>query len=178
MALPQTINHQDHLLTVNIHEQEAVPNPADGSLITPLFLDPENGVWVLYAKFKPGTLLPQHFHTGTVHFFTTKGTWNYVEYPDDVQTAGSYLYEPGGSIHQFMVPEDSEDGAEGFMVVYGANVNFDDDGNFTDIMDAGSIEAAILAVCQAMGRDAPNYIKPGAGAVFSQKPAIPLAKAS
>lgn len=169
MALPEVINHQDRLLTVNINDQEAVTDPIDGVDIKPLFLDPENGTWVLYAKFKPGTTLPKHFHTGTVHFFTTKGMWHYVEYPKDKQTAGSYLYEPGGSIHQFHVPEDEPDGAEGFMVVSGANINFDENDEFRDIMDAGAIEAAILGVCQMMGQDVPKYIKPGAGAVSTGK---------
>lgn len=167
MAIPETINHQDRLLSVNINQQDPVQHPIDGYFIQPLFLDPENGTWVLYAKFPPGTLLPRHFHTGTVHFFTTKGTWNYVEYPDDKQVAGSYLYEPGGSIHQFSVPEDAEEDAEGFMVVTGANVNFDDDDNLIDITDAGAIEQAIMGVCQMMQRDAPRYIKPGASAGFS-----------
>ncbi len=167
MALPQIINDQHELLTLNINGEEPVPHPTDGYSLQPLFLDKENGTWVLYARFQPGTKLPRHFHTGTVHFFTTKGQWNYVEYPDQPQIAGSYLYEPGGSVHQFMVPEDSEDGAEGFMVVTGANVNFDDDGNFINIDDANGIEQAILAVCQMTGRPVPRYIRPGGDAVYN-----------
>lgn len=169
MPLPDTINHQDYLLTLNINDEEGVMHPTDGYTIQPLFLDPENGTWVLYAKFPPGTLLPQHFHTGTVHFFTTKGEWNYVEYPEDKQTAGSYLYEPGGSIHQFMVPEDAKEPAEGFMVVSGANINFTKEGEFVDISDAGSIEQAILGVSAAMGKTPPRYIKPKQAADFSNK---------
>lgn len=168
MTIPGTLTEQDHLLSVNINDEDGVLHPTDGYEIQPLFLDPENGVWVLYAKFPPGTLLPRHFHTGTVHFFTTKGEWNYVEYPEDKQTAGSYLYEPGGSIHQFSVPSNAKESAEGFMVVYGANVNFDDNGELVDISDAGAIEQAVIGVCAVMGRDAPRYIRPGAGASFSK----------
>jgi len=73
-GLPSLINHQDNLLTVNINEEEAIPNPLDGTVINPLFLDAENGVWVLYVSFKPGTLLPKHFHTGTVHLPRACGT--------------------------------------------------------------------------------------------------------
>ncbi len=167
MNFPGNINHQDSLLSLNINDLEPVQHPTEGYFLQPLFLDAENGTWVLYAKFPPGTLLPRHFHTGTVHFFTTKGTWNYVEYPEDKQTAGSYLYEPGGSIHQFMVPEDAEENAEGFMVVSGANVNFDDNDKLIDITDAGAIEQAIAAVCQITGRDTPRYIRPGAAADFT-----------
>jgi len=164
-GLPTLINHQDNLLTVNINEEEAIPNPLDGTVINPLFLDAENGVWVLYVSFKPGTLLPKHFHTGTVHFFTTKGAWHYVEYPDDKQTAGSYLYEPGGSIHTFTVPESATENAEGFMVVHGANVNFDD----VNTMDAGWIEQLLHELTKASGQKMPRYIKPKSGAGYSDQ---------
>lgn len=160
MALPNHATQQDNLLTVNINNETAVTHPEDGYDLTPLFLDKENGTWVLYAKFPPGTRLAKHFHTGTVHFFTTKGEWNYVEYPQDKQTAGSYLFEPGGSVHTFSVPADAKEAAEGFMVVSGANINFDEKGNFIDITDAGAIEEGILAMCEIMERTPPKYIKP------------------
>lgn len=168
MALPGTITHQDSLLTINLSEDKGVTHPTEGYELRPLFLDRENGTWVLYAKFPPGTKLPPHFHTGTVHFFTTKGAWNYVEYPENVQTAGSYLYEPGGSVHTFSVPEDATEAAEGFMVVSGANVNFDEDGNYVDITDAGAIEDAIAAVSELEGREIPKYIRPGEIANYSR----------
>lgn len=165
MALPRAITQQDRLLTVNIEDSPEFPGSEPGSTIIPLFLDRENGVWVLYGKFEPGTRLPPHFHTGTVHFFTTKGQWNYVEYPDDPQTAGSYLYEPGGSIHTFSVPADAKEAAEGFMVVYGANIIFQD-GEYQSTRDAGAIEDGILAAAKAMSGRVPRYIRPG-GAAFT-----------
>jgi 2,4'-dihydroxyacetophenone dioxygenase len=160
MALPEVTTHQDRLLTININD--AIPPSMDGVSLTPLFLDRENGVWVLYGKFAPGAVLPTHFHTGTVHFFTTKGRWNYREYPNDVQVAGSYLYEPGGSIHTFTVPADATEDAEGFMVVNGANVNFVD-GAYQNITDAGSLEAMFLAFGKATGSPM-NFIRPGPSA--------------
>jgi 2,4'-dihydroxyacetophenone dioxygenase len=132
----------------------------DGVSLTPLFLDRENGVWVLYGKFAPGTVLPTHFHTGTVHLFTMKGRWNYREYPDDAQTAGSSLYEPGGSVHTFTVPDDATEDAESFMVVNGANVNFVD-GDYQNITDAGSLEGMFLSFAKATGA-ALSFIRPGA----------------
>lgn len=166
MALPKALTHQDRLLTVNIHGAVAFPGSEAGSTIIPLFLDRENGVWVLYGRFEPGTTLPPHFHTGTVHFFTTKGEWNYVEYPDDRQTAGSYLYEPGGSMHTFSVPADATEAAEGFMVVHGANVIFQD-GQYQGLRDAGAIEDGILAAARALGLPTPRYIRPRGGADIS-----------
>lgn len=167
MTLPYTITHQDRLLTVNIEDGVEVPGAAPGSSIIPLFLDRENGVWVLYGKFAPGTRLPTHFHTGVVHFYTTKGQWNYLEYPDDVQKAGSYLYEPGGSVHTFSVPEDATQPAEGFMVVFGANINFIV-GQFANIRDAGAIEDSILDAAKKAGMPVPRYIRPKGGAEFTR----------
>jgi quercetin dioxygenase-like cupin family protein len=166
MTLPNVVTHQDRLLTVNIKDSDEFPGSEPGSTIIPLFLDRENGVWVLYGKFEPGTRLPAHFHTGTVHFFTTKGQWNYVEYPADPQTEGSYLYEPGGSVHTFTVPETAAEAAEGFMVVYGANVIFED-GEYQAVRDAGAIEEGILAAARREGRPIPRYIRPAGGARFS-----------
>lgn len=162
-----TINHQSHLLTININESPYLPGGGQGASIIPLFLDRENGIWVLYGKFQPGTRLPTHFHTGVVHFYTTKGRWNYLEYPNDVQTAGSYLYEPGGSIHTFTVPDDAPEDAEGFMVVHGANVNFDGE-KFLGIRDAGAIEDGILKYANANQMPTPRYITPGKGAHFTR----------
>ena len=128
MSLPEVIQHQDFLLTLNTNEESIIKDALPGVDVYPLFLDPENGTWVIRAKFKPGVTLPKHFHTGVVHFYTLGGAWHYIEYPDQLQTAGSYLYEPGGSIHTFHCPENSG-GADGFMVITGANINFDEQGN-------------------------------------------------
>jgi 2,4'-dihydroxyacetophenone dioxygenase len=167
MTTPTSITHQHELLTVNIQDMSYLPGAAPGSEIIPLFLDRENGIWVLYGKFAPGTKLPKHFHTGTVHFYTTKGQWNYIEYPQHPQTAGSYLYEPGGSIHTFSVPDDAREPAEGFMVVYGANVNFEGD-KFIGIRDAGAIEDGILKYVGDKNLPIPGYISPN-GANFKNR---------
>ncbi|MGL5666726.1 MAG: cupin domain-containing protein, partial [Shewanella sp.] len=70
MALPEVINHQDFLLTLNTNEEQIIKDALPGVDVYPLFLDPENGIWVIRAKFKPGITLPKHFHTGVVHFYT------------------------------------------------------------------------------------------------------------
>ena len=158
-------HHQDYLLTINRHKTGEVTNALPGVHVTPCFLDSEHGIWVIYARFDPGTVLPKHFHTGTVHFYTTAGSWHYVEYPDDVQTEGSYLFEPAGSIHTLRTDE----GAEGFIMVNGANVNFNPDDTFMNIMDAGWIEMVLGEVAKAGGTSVPRYIRPRQGADFSDR---------
>ena len=50
--------------------------------------------------------LLRHRHTGPVHVFTMAGAWKYLEY-EDVNRAGSYLYEPANSTHTFSVIEET-----------------------------------------------------------------------
>ncbi|WP_280282278.1 2,4'-dihydroxyacetophenone dioxygenase family protein [Pseudomonas sp. BN415] len=126
----------------------------------PLFLDPCLGIWVLRVIFHPGVVLPCHYHTGTVHLFTNSGKWMYVEYPEQPQTAGSYLFEPGGSIHTFMTPADNTEPTDTLMVVYGANINFDAEGNYLGMMDANDIMLAIDNLVKARGLQPAKYIRP------------------
>src|SRR5215469_18110672 len=72
-----------------------------------LQIDVEQGLWVVRTRFEPGTTIPTHKHTGPVHAVTLAGSWKYLEYPE-VNTPGSYLYEPAGSIHTLSVAADVE----------------------------------------------------------------------
>ncbi len=164
MALPTNINHLPYLLSVNRHKGGEIKNAVPGVHVTPLFLDPESGTWVLYERYEPNFRAPLHFHAGSAHFYTTSGSWSYLEYPDEVQTAGSYLYEPAGSVHTFVA---GPEGAEGFMVVVGPNINFDENGNLIDILDAGLIEQTLIQVAKETGQELPRYIRK-TGAEFSK----------
>ena len=95
-----------------------------------------------------------------MHLWTLSGRWNYVEYPDQPQTAGSYLFEPGGSVHTFSVPADNSEPTETLMVVTGANVNFDPDGNYVGLLDASEIMVMIDTLIRERGLDPAKYITP------------------
>ena len=168
MVLPMPIHPQDSLLTLDTSKLPLIRDVLPGVHIYPCFLDAENGVWVLRVLFEPGVVLPKHFHTGSVHLYTMSGSWHYVEYPDQPQTAGSYLYEPGGSIHQFQVPESNTELTDTFMMVTGANINFDENDEFMNVMDAGWIEMMIREAAKAQGI-VPRYIKPAVGAGYSDE---------
>lgn len=157
---PLTVKDHTKLLTLDakdapIYKDMLVP----GLDVQPLFLDPNNGVWCLRVFFAPGVRLPTHYHTGTVHLWTLSGSWNYVEHPDQPQTAGCYLFEPGGSVHTFSVPEDNTEVTETLMIVQGANINFDENGEYHSTMDASSITAMIEAAIKERGLDPSVYIK-------------------
>jgi len=89
MTIPDTITVQDRLLTIDTNAAPIIRDVlVEGVNIQPLYLDAENGLWVLRVIFAPGITMPRHFHTGTVHLWTLSGSWNYLEYPDQPQTAG------------------------------------------------------------------------------------------
>lgn len=165
MVMPIPVYDHKELLTLNTEGlpifKDAMAPYFPGVDMQPLFLDPCAGTWVLRVIFQPGVRLPCHYHTGTVHLFTLSGRWNYVEYPDYPQTAGSYLFEPGGSIHTFMVPADNTEPTDTVMVVSGANVNFDQDGNFVNIMDASDIMQLLDRLVKERGMEPARYIRPG-----------------
>lgn len=159
MSTPETITHQDKLLNIDTNVSKFIEGLLHPNIKAhPLFLDPYNGVWVFRVKFGPGVTLPMHFHTGTVHLYTMSGCWYYSEYPDQKQTAGCYLFEPGGSVHQFNTPADNTEDTDTFMVVTGANVNFGPDGGYMGIMDAGWLKAVADQAIKAQGLNKMSYI--------------------
>src|SRR3954452_10724998 len=92
-----------------IHRGEAeLPfvDVGDGLNLQLLQVDLKQGIWIVRTRFSPGTVIQTHRHTGHVYAFTISGKWLYREYPDVINTAGSYLYEPAGSVHTLTVPED------------------------------------------------------------------------
>lgn len=161
MTTPLAIatNRQDNLLTINTSDVPVLRNSlGPGIDVQPLFIDQEQGIWVIKAFFAPGVTLPRHFHTGQVFAYTLKGQWNYAEFPDQPQTAGSFLYEPGSSVHQFQTPATNTEVTEAFFVVFGANVNFDDQGNFAGMLDAATILQLADGLAKAQGHGKANYI--------------------
>ncbi|HEY2814189.1 MAG TPA: 2,4'-dihydroxyacetophenone dioxygenase family protein [Acidimicrobiales bacterium] len=115
------------------------------------------GLWVLRTKFDPGITIPRHKHTGEVFAFTIAGSWKYLEYPE-VNTAGSYLFEPAGSIHTLTVPDDVDGQTDVWFAIRGANLNLDEDGNVTSVVDAGLMAEFYVALCEQLGHPRPNVI--------------------
>ncbi len=117
----------------------------------------KEGLWVIRNRFAPGARVQTHKHTGTVFAFTTRGAWRYRE-SDFVNTPGSYLYEPAGSIHTLEVPETNTEPTEVWFAITGANLNLDAAGNVETVIDAGLVLQVYLAQCEANGLGRPNVI--------------------
>jgi quercetin dioxygenase-like cupin family protein len=129
----------------------------DGTHLQLLQVDVEKGLWVIRTRFEPGVTVPTHKHTGEVFAFTLSGSWKYLEYPD-VNTAGSYLYEPAGSIHTLTVPEENEGLTDVWFAIYGANLNLAADGSVETVVDAGLVRDTYFALCEAEGHPRPDVV--------------------
>ena len=168
--LPLVALPQGELLSVN---ENTIPLITDslgpGVHVKPLRLDLEAGCWVVLATFSPGAVVPLHYHTGIAEVYTLSGSWHYLEYPDQPQTAGSYLYEPAGSVHTFVCPESNTEDTVIFVRVEGANINFTEDGQFHSILDATMIRALAHQLAEARNLGSLNYLCGGAAGFTAPK---------
>lgn len=117
--------------------------------------DSTQGTWVIRNRFRPGTQLQIHRHTGPVDGFTLAGRWHYLEY-DFYSTAGSYIYEPANSVHTLDVPADNTEDTDVLFVIEGALLNLDPDGNVETFTDGPGILDAYFALLEAEGKPRPN----------------------
>jgi 2,4'-dihydroxyacetophenone dioxygenase len=163
IPLPVVALPQGELLTVNVGDIPLMKDAlGPGVSFQPLRLDLELGEWVLLATFAPGIQLPIHYHTGAVDAWTMSGSWHYLEYPDQPQTAGSYLYEPGSSVHTLKVPDDNTEDTVVWFRISGANVNFNEDGTFHSVLDAALVAHLTREIAAAQGDGPVRYIGGGA----------------
>ncbi|MEQ8748128.1 2,4'-dihydroxyacetophenone dioxygenase family protein [Pyruvatibacter sp.] len=123
----------------------------DGTKIQLQQVDLTQGLWVLRTKFAPGYQVATHYHTGPVFAVTFTGSWHYREYPDVVNTKGSYLFEPAGSVHTLIVPDTNTEETDVWFAIYGPNINTDETGQVTGILDANSILNVYRAMCDDQG---------------------------
>jgi quercetin dioxygenase-like cupin family protein len=119
--------------------------------------DIEAGLWVARVRFQPGATIQRHKHTGEVFAFTLKGSWKYLEYPE-VNTAGSYLFEPAGSVHTLHALDSNAEVTDVWFAIRGANLNLDEQGKVESVVDAAAALEIYVAGCQAEGHARPNVI--------------------
>ena len=156
------VSKADAKEAILIHDEDlpyvALP---DGSAVQLLQVDLNQNIWIIRSRFKPGFCVDTHYHTGHVLAVTQQGEWFYKEYPDKVNKAGSYLYEPAHSIHTLTVANDAKEEAVIWFAIFGSNVNIDDDGNVTSILDAKTVLQIYRGLVQAEGKTCENLIVVG-----------------
>lgn len=115
------------------------------------------GLWIVRARFAPGVKVQTHKHTGPVYAYTSSGAWHYLE-SEYVNRAGSFLYEPAGSIHTLVVPESNTEVTDVWFQIYGANLNLADDGSVESVTDAASVLDSYLRRCAKLGLPVPPVL--------------------
>lgn len=146
MTAPDAVHlGQDELPFVDI---------GDGSLLKVLQVRPKEGLWIVENIFQAGYEVDTHKHTGPVFGYTRSGAWKYKEY-DYVNRAGSFLYEPAGSVHTLQCIEDD---TQVWFQMYGSNINLDADGNITSVVDGSLTLEFYLAMCAEMGHPKPPVL--------------------
>jgi 2,4'-dihydroxyacetophenone dioxygenase len=114
-------------------------------------------IWVVRNRFAPGTSIEKHRHTGDVHGFTVSGSWRYAEYGIDYP-AGTYIYEPAGSVHTLTVPASEKEAADVVFVMRGENLVLGDDGEVTRVDDGPTTLAYYRMVCESLGLPPPPVL--------------------
>ncbi len=119
----------------------------------------DDGVYSMLNRFAPGFRAPRHRHLGEVHGYTLSGRWLYEEY-DWVAGPGDYIYEPAGSIHTLVVPEDNPGPTLVFFTVFQGLELFDPDGNMFMVQDGAGMELLYRHALSQQGIAYPASVLP------------------
>jgi 2,4'-dihydroxyacetophenone dioxygenase len=125
-----------------------------GNKLKVLQVNEREGLWIVENIFMAGFEVQTHRHTGPVWGYTVSGAWKYKEY-DYVNRAGSFLWEPAGSVHTLQCVEDN---TQVWFHMYGVNLNLDAAGNVESVTDGASSLRGYLAMCEAQGLGTPPVI--------------------
>lgn len=158
MARPIVPAHSDQA-TLHVGADE-LPwlEAGDGSALQLLHVDLQQGIWISKSRIPAGHRVMKHYHTGIVYAVTLQGRWFYAETPEAVNSPGSYLFEPAGSLHTLCTPTDQEGDTIAWFAIYGANVNVDDEGKIVSIFDARAVLEIYRGYCEALGLDCSKLI--------------------
>jgi 2,4'-dihydroxyacetophenone dioxygenase len=126
----------------------------NGNKLKVIMVDEGQGLWIVENIFQSGFDVLTHKHTGPVYGYTVSGAWKYKEY-DYVNRAGSFLFEPAGSVHTLTCIEDN---TQVWFQMYGSNLNLNPDGSVESITDGAGTLAAYYALCEAQGLPRPNVV--------------------
>lgn len=125
-----------------------------GNKLKVIQVDVAEGLWIVENIFQAGFAVQTHRHTGPVYGYTTRGAWKYAEY-DYVNRAGSFLFEPAGSVHTLQCIEDD---THVWFQMYGVNLNLAADGSVESVADGPTSLANYYARCEEQGFPRPNVL--------------------
>ncbi len=96
-----------------------------------LSADPDSGRFTLLIRLEKGCVAPMHRHIGAVEGLILEGGFYYADDPNVRFTAGTYLLEKDGAVHQPVSPE----GAVMLAVFHGPVEGLGGDGTITGRVD-------------------------------------------
>ncbi len=102
-----------------------------GAFFKLLSADPETGRFALMIRLEPGCVAPAHRHVAAVEGLVLEGGFHYADDPQRRFTAGIYLLERDGAVHQPVSPE----GALMFAVFHGPVEGLAPDGSVAGRID-------------------------------------------
>ena len=131
---------RDHFITnINLEDDRLWVPYADGVWFQPCHFNVTTGGFSVVLKGLPGSRIGTHYHVGTVHGYTMRGYWRYLEH-DWVAKPGTFIFEPAGEAHTLVVTEDSPEPMVAIFVVGGGLIYLDkaEDGRFAAYEDGFS----------------------------------------
>jgi 2,4'-dihydroxyacetophenone dioxygenase len=121
---PSRQNRGHYIVDLNLDDNGPWIPYAEGVWVQPCRFNVTTGGFTVVLKGLPGAKLGVHYHVGTVHGFTVRGHWRYLEH-DWIAKPGTFIYEPAGEAHTLVVTDDSAEAAIIFFHVEGALVYLD-----------------------------------------------------
>jgi 2,4'-dihydroxyacetophenone dioxygenase len=144
-------------LHVGLDEIPWVQNPTYNARMRLLQVDADAQMTVSHGILAPGLGVGTHRHRGPVQMWTMSGSWVYREH-EFVNRAGSYLYEPVGSVHTLYVPTENDGPTEVLSIVYGDVEYLDPDGDIVYVSNWKRTLDDYYQGCEAAGLPRPDGI--------------------
>ena len=142
---------------VGVDEVPWVRNPTVDSEMRLLQVDPDREMSVTHGLMAAGLAVGTHRHAGPVQMWTMSGSWRYLEH-EFVNRAGSYLYEPTGSVHTLQVPADNDGPTEVLSIVYGDVEYLDPYGDVLYVSNWKRTLEQYYEACEAAGLPRPDVL--------------------
>ena len=116
---------REHFITNTKLEDDRLWVPyANGVWFQPCCFNVTSGGFSVVLKGLPGAMVGTHYHVGTVHGYTMRGYWRYLEH-DWIAKPGTYIYEPAGEAHTLVITDDSPEPMVTLFVVGGGLIYLD-----------------------------------------------------
>jgi quercetin dioxygenase-like cupin family protein len=125
---PNQRSREHFISDTNLDDDRLWVPYANGVWFQPCCFNVTSGGFSVVLKGLPGSMVGTHYHIGTVHGYTMRGHWRYLEH-DWIAKPGTYIYEPAGEAHTLMITEDSPEPMIAVFLVQGGLIYLDKPAN-------------------------------------------------